>query len=157
MKKQNDAVFDEVCTILGQSSFTDRVQLSPSEKSYLIKLIVNQILNGDVAFSDEAKQKHDTFEKISKYVRGMVDNHLRKDKRLNGGSKYATKNSNKTEADEQLKQLKQLANQTNDPQAKQAVLEEIEERKRVLEKQKMLNSIKIDEDSIPDNLKHLVG
>lgn len=157
MKKQNDAVFDEVCAVLGQSSFADKVQLSSSEKSSVIKSIVSQILNGDVAFSDEAKQKHDTYEKISKYVRGMIDNHLRKDKRLNGGAKYATKNTgHKSEADEELRQLKQLASQTHDPQAKKAVLEEIEERKALFEKQKLLKSIKIDVDGIPDNLKHLV-
>lgn len=108
--KQVDAVFQATCNVLGAKSFESRVELTREQKATVVAIVTEGILNGQVAFSDQAKAKYDNQTKIMSYVNGMVDNHLNKDKRLNGGEKHQIKNpgSRAGSTDPQVKALRQL-------------------------------------------------
>jgi hypothetical protein len=108
--KQNDAVFMSVCSVLGANSFDGAVKLTKEQNARVVEMVTEGLMNGEVAFSDEAKAKHNTRELVRKYTVGMVNNHLRKDKRLNGGIVYEAKNpgSRAGAGDEVLKNLKRL-------------------------------------------------
>ena len=73
----------------------------------LRETIATGIGSGAIAFSgDTADMKG-----VRRYVNGMIDNHFRKAKELNGGSKYAAKNTSgaRGSRDPQLSALRKLA------------------------------------------------
>jgi hypothetical protein len=160
MKKQNDAVFEATVNVTGKNEFASGAlsEVTKDEKAQIIDLVTEGILQGEVAFSDEAKAKFDTDAKVRAYVVGMVSNHFRKDKRLNGGAKYETKapGSRAGSGDEQLKNLKALLSTLTSEEDKAAVSAEIEARKKTLQVAKAKTSVKeINWDLIPEHLRNL--
>lgn len=153
--KQNDAVFQAVCQVLGQTNFDQAVILTTDQRKQVIEIVSKGICEKKVDFSTEASEKYSTFDKVKTYTSGMVSNHLRKDKRLNGNTKYEAKNpgSRTGQGDEMLKNLKALRSQLTDPQHIQAVDEKIAERTNELSKTK---TVTIDIDKLPEELRHLV-
>jgi len=109
LMKQNDAVFQAVCSVLGQDSFDGVVELSKDQRESVVMMVAQGISDGNVDFSTEARAKHDTPAKIKGYTVGMVSNHLRKDKRLNGDVKYEIKKpGSRAKKDETITALKLL-------------------------------------------------
>lgn len=108
--KQNDAVFGAVCSVLGADGFDSAVVLSKDQNNQVVEMVTEGIINGEVDFSDGAREKYNTRPLVRKYVVGMVNNHLRKDKRLNGDTVYVAKNpgSRTGSGDPVLKSLKSL-------------------------------------------------
>ena len=157
MKKQNDAVFAAVCVILGQSSFSEAVSLDSNQRKEVVDIVAKGIFNKEVDFSAEAWTKHNTFEKIRSYTVGMVSNHLRKDKRLNGGEKYEIKNpgSRASQGDAMLKNLKALKASLKDPDQVKVVDEHIAAREAEIKAEKA-KTVTIDIDKIPEELRHLI-
>lgn len=90
---------------------------------------------------------------VLKYIPGLVNNHLRKDLRLNGGTKYETKRpgSRSGSGDESVKAMRTLLSVTSDPAAKQQIQAAIDERIASL---KPKTEIKVD--ALPEALRHLV-
>lgn len=84
---QKDAVVNAVKEVLGNNFLLGsnaKEHLSSEQLAEVKNIVANAIINGDVAFS-----KTDADEKsIRRYTAGLVDNHLRKAKELNGGQKY---------------------------------------------------------------------
>ncbi len=85
MKKQKDAVVEEVKNILG-SKFTPYQDnalslLSADELEFLKNRVTNLISVGAVAYSKDASLFHE----VQTYARSMVMNHLKKAKELTGG------------------------------------------------------------------------
>jgi hypothetical protein len=158
--KQNDAVFSAVQSVTGETSFSNAVSLSKDEFTQVVEHVTDGIASGEVDFSDEAKAKYDSRDKIRKYVVGMVKNHLRKDKRLNGGTKYEAKNpgSRTGSGDEQLKNLKALLSTLTDADDKAIVQGEIDARQAQLRAAKAKNTQKeINWDLIPEHLRSLAS
>jgi len=116
MFSQKESVFQAVISIVTVDSGTT-VDLNKEQRASVIQAVTASILSGDTEFSAEARAKYVGEAQIKGYVNGMVSNWLRKDTRLNGGSKYETKNpgSRAGQGDEVLKNLKNLKAQTNDP------------------------------------------
>lgn len=152
--KQNDAVFQAVCQVLGQTNFDQAVVLTTDQRKQVIEIVSKGICEKKVDFSTEASEKYNTFDKVKTYTSGMVSNHLRKDKRLNCNTKYEAKNpgSRTGQGDEMLKNLKALRSQLTDLQHIQAVDEKIAERTNELSKK----TVTIDIDKLPEELRHLV-
>src|SRR5690606_23085189 len=123
-------------------------------------IVTDGIWNGTVAMKAASKAKHDTKEKLLKdYVKGMVNNHLRKDTRLNGGEKYETKNpgSRAGSGDEQLRSMRALRATVTSEADKAKVDEAIKARLAELQAEKNKGKVKeINADLIPDDLKHLL-
>ena len=157
MKKQNDAVFAAVCAVLGAESFFEAVKLDSDQRKQVVEIVAKGIFNKEVDFSDEAWAKHNTFEKVRSYTVGMVSNHLRKDKRLNGGEKYEIKNpgSRASQGDAVLKNMKALRATLTDPEHIAAVDTAIAEREAELKATKS-KQVTIDVDKIPHELRHLI-
>jgi hypothetical protein len=158
--KQNDAVFSAVQNTTGETSFSNAVSLSKDEFAQVVEQVTDGIESGEVDFSDEAKAKYDSRDKIRKYVVGMVKNHIRKDKRLNGGTKYEAKNpgSRAGSGDEQLKNLKALLSTLTSEEDKEAVQAEIDARKAQLQASKAKTTQKeINWDLIPEHLRSLAS
>lgn len=81
------------------------------------------------------QEKLSSESKLSAYVSGLISNWIRKDTRLNGGSKYTAKNpgSRVGQSDEQMKTLRALAKQfVNDSEKLAVVNAQIEKRKMEL-------------------------
>lgn len=87
---------------------------------------------------------------LRKYVPGLVNNWVRKDLRMNGGTKYEAKNpgSRTGSGDEKLKNLKALLAVVTDPEAKIAVQAEIDKRIEELKPK-----VEINEALIPEHLR----
>ncbi len=153
--KQNDAVFNATVSVLAKREISFEAGMNAKEfvneddKDLIIGMVTAGILGNKVTFSDEARAKHTTEAQVKGYVRGMVDNHFRKDKRLNGNTKYATKSpgSRVGSQDEVVKNLRALKSQTTDEDA----LLEIQ-----AAKPKSIKKVTIDADKIPESLRHLI-
>ena len=158
MTKQNDAVFQAVCSVRYCDSFDDVVILTKEEKAFVITMVTNGIISGGVDFSAEAKAKYDTEAKIKGYVGGMVSNHLRKDKRLNGNVKYEAANpgSRAGQGDEQLKALKALRSTLTDASDLASIDEAITTRLAEVSVKKAAAAATINIDALPEEFRHLV-
>lgn len=155
--KQNDAVFQAVCTVLETDEFNGVVELSKEERDTVISMVTEGILSGKVDFSAEARSKYDTPQRVKMYTTGMVSNHLRKDKRLNGGSKYEIKNpgSRAGSTDDQLKALKALRSTISDSEQLSQIDEAIATRQAEIAASKQ-KAVAINVEAIPEHLRHLV-
>lgn len=120
------------------------------QKSRVHARILQGFLNGEVnkasGGSDEVSLK--------KYIPGLTNNWVRKDSRLNGGTKYVAKNpgSRTGSGDEQLKNLRILLTVVTDPDAKVAVQQEIDKRLEQLRPK----AVTVNIDAIPAHLRHLI-
>jgi len=122
-----------------------------------VAIVTEGILSGNVDFSTEASTKHDTEAKVRSYTSGMVNNHLRKDKRLNGGEKYEAANpgSRTGVSDPGLRALKTLRSTLTSEEDITSVDEAIAERIEQLQAAKA-KPAKIDINALPEEFRHLV-
>jgi hypothetical protein len=157
MQSQKQSVFVAVCSVLGEDNVNRLVSLTKEQRAEVIGIVTDDIMSGGTEFSAEAKAKYTTRDDVKGYVNGMVSNWLRKDTRLNGGSKYETKNpgSRAGSGDEVLKNLKALKSTLTDESHKAAVDEEIKKRTDELAAAKA-KTVTIDLDKIPEALRHLI-
>lgn len=90
---------------------------------------------------------------LLKYIPSLVNNHVRKDLRLNGGVKYEAKNpgSRSGSGDESVKAMRALLAITTDAAAKVAIQAEIDKRVSILKPK-----VEIKVDALPESLRHLV-
>lgn len=107
-KGQKQAVVDAVQQVLG-SNFVPgetvvKSVISADELSQVRDLLFNGIQNGTVSYNGDSSDD----KALSRYVNGMIQNHFRKAKELNGGSKYTPANPGSGRRDEQLTNLKKL-------------------------------------------------
>jgi hypothetical protein len=156
--KQNDAVFQAVCEVLGTSSFSEAVELTKEQRESVVGIVADGLFNGAVDFSTEAKVKYNTAAKIRSYTSGLVSNHLRKDKRLNGDTKYEAKNpgSRAGSGDAQLKALKALKSTVTDETTLSEIDEAIASRTNALQASKV-KTIEINSDALPEHLRYLIA
>lgn len=105
--KQVQAVVNAVSEVLGddftQGSTVVGDVITPEQKAEVREIVFNGILNGDVAFKGSLEDEA----LVRRYVSGMVDNHFRKSRLLNGGSVYKP-SATGTKRDPQLKELNKL-------------------------------------------------
>lgn len=116
MMNQKESVYSAVIAIA--TPVDNKVSLTKEQRHQVIATVTESIMSGETEFSAAAKAKHDSIEKVKKYVDGLVNNWLRKDTRLNGGDKYEIKNpgSRAGQGDETLKNLKIIRTQTSNPE-----------------------------------------
>jgi hypothetical protein len=105
--KQVQAVIDAVTNVLGDDftpSATDVLSvITKEQKSDVRQAVLDGILNGTVVYNGDTS---DTAA-VKRYVNGMVDNHLRKSRILNGGSTYKP-SATGSKRDPQLRELNKL-------------------------------------------------
>lgn len=145
---QGEAVFQAVSNTLG--NIDGQANPSKGQLEAIYERVFNMFQTGQVNHS-----KNPTPEQLKKYIPGLVNNWLRKDKRLNGGTTYQAKNpgSRSGSGDESVRAMRQLLAATTDPDAKLAIQAEIDKRIASLKPQ----SSPINPALLPENLRHLVG
>jgi hypothetical protein len=107
---QKQAVINAVESVLGSSfvigSTNVKSTINSDQLSEVRSLVLEGIMNGTVIYNKSTTNAVE----VKRYVNGMIDNHFRKAKELNGGSKYIAGSTGSTRGtrDEQLKVLNQL-------------------------------------------------
>lgn len=148
---QNEAVFMAVRAVFGKDVeiIPETGKWSEKQKEGVYGMMMGMFKDG--AWSKNSGGTDDAA--VLKYIPGLVNNHVRKDKRLNGGIEYEVKRpgSRTGSGDETIKAMRTLLSVTSDPSAKNAIQVEIDKR---LESLKPKVEIKVD--ALPESLRHLV-
>lgn len=163
---QKEAVVNEVKAILGGNfdpSIPAKGQLSDDQMDTLRSNIVAGILSGAISFTKEIVDHKE----ITRYVSGMVSNHFRKAKELNGGNAYAPQSTGRGSRDSQISELnKLLKTMTEGTEEYDQVVDAITSRKAELtavkveqlkEKRKQKELASINTDALPESLKSLAN
>jgi hypothetical protein len=142
---QRDAVYNAVVAVIGEVN--GKVDLSKTQKAEVHSRLFSEFKAGNVEHSNLPDD-----EKLTKYIPGLVNNWVRKDPRLNGGTKYTAKNPGirAGSGDESIKVMKQLLAMTPDASAKAEIQAAIDARVRELKPKKVLNI-----EALPVSLRHL--
>lgn len=156
--KQNDAVFQAICSVLDANGFDGAVSLTKEQRSTVVTMVTEGILASQVDFSPAAKAKYDTDAKVREYTTGMVSNHMRKDKRLNGGEKYEIKNpGSRAKKDPAIESMKLLQAQYEEgSDAWHEIASAIYDRETELNAAKVKTPV-INVEALPENLRHLLN
>ena len=105
---QKAAVVNEVKAILGSnfdSTIPARSQLTDNQFSTVKANVVNGIISGSISYSKDINDKKE----VTSYVFGMISNHFRKAKELNGGEVYIPQSTGvRGSRDSQLSELNKL-------------------------------------------------
>lgn len=157
MLSQKAAVYNAVQSI---HSFDDNqeVTLTKDERAQVVAIVCAAFDAHEVVLSDAARAKFDTPEKLRSYTSGMVNNWLRKDTRMNGGTKYVTKNpgSRAGSADALIKNLKLLKSTISDPDKLTQIEAAIEARQAEIKVEKA-KDVEIDFSAISPELLEKLG
>ncbi len=108
---QKEAVVTAVATILGKSfiqgSTNVKETITADQLTSLREVIFAGIISGEIAFNKDTSDE----KAVRRYVNGMIDNHFRKAKELNGGATYSVKTSGtgRGARDPQLSALRKLS------------------------------------------------
>lgn len=165
MLSQKEAVFNAITGFFADNGIDfepgQKVELTKEQRASITEIVTSGIEEGEVAFSDSARAKYNTADKIKSYVSSMVGNWLTKDTRLNGGDKYTPKEpgSRRGQGDAELKELKKLFKKvslTGNEEHIAAVQDAIDARMAVLTTAKT-KDVEIDASLIPDSLSHLIS
>ena len=161
MIKQSEAVVNAVQDTLGDNFVTHETVakdvLTNDQLTSIVDTITQGIMDGEIAYGKNLDEKD-----VKKYVSSMVNNHLRKSKKLNGGTTHKPTKEG-TKRDEQLKALNQLLKTSSYEEGSEehnAILKSIQERKQELAEKRastrvVSKHVSVDVSSLPDDLKHL--
>ena len=108
MMNQKTAVYNAISEV---KTFEDgtKVELTKDEKSTIRDILVAGFERDEI----ELKRKQDD---LPKYVNGLLNNWMRKDKRLNGNVQHVIKNKGSRSKDELIKNLRLLKDKTESPE-----------------------------------------
>lgn len=143
---QGEAVFQAVCEVAGE--FDGKVELNKAQLETVYSKVLAMFTSGQTSHS-----KNPSEAELIKYIPGLVNNWMRKDTRLNGGSKYEAKRpgSRSGSGDESVKAMRQLLSVTSDPEAKGQIQDALDERIASLKPKTEINAA-----ALPEALRHLV-
>jgi hypothetical protein len=159
---QRQAVYQTVCEVLGhERTETDDVLVLTSEQKQTIRAsLCDGFISGEIELADNARKKMEEDDKwLGRYVSGLLNNWMRKDKRFNGGVQYVAKNpgSRAGAGDAVLKELRKLAKIHKDDANKMVEINKyIEARKQEIAEDKN-KSIEVDMSKIPAGLRDIVS
>ena len=160
---QKQAVYEAVTTILTENkvSFEDGQNaaelLTKEMRAEVVALVSQGMMQGEVDIADDKRNE----DYIKGYTPSLVSNHLNKDTRLNGGSKYVTKNpgSRAGSGDAQLKALRGLKATLTASNASEKEIAEIdghiEDRLKAIAAAKpaKVKTVKVNFDDLPEELR----
>lgn len=152
MMKQSEAVFQAVTSVFTEveGAVPETSKWTSEQKSAVYAALLSSFKAGqwtkNSGGTDDAA--------VSKYIPGLVNNHVRKDTRLNGGTKYETKRpgSRTGSGDKTLQAMKQLLSVTVDADGRAEIQKAIDARI-----QELKPKAQIDIEALPEALRHLVA
>lgn len=144
---QGEAVFQAVNSVL-EGAIEGAVSLNESQREAVYEKVFMAFTSGQTVHSSNPSEAQ-----LKKYIPGLVNNWLRKDKRLNGGTTYQTKRpgSRSGSGDESIKAMRTLMSVTTDADAKAEIQAAIDARVAELKPKAVINT-----DLLPESLRHLV-
>lgn len=145
---QGEAVFQAVSQVLN-SQIDGKVTLTDAQTEAVYAKVLMAFTEGVTVH-----KANPTPEALKKYIPGLVNNWLRKDKRLNGNTKYQAKNpgSRAGTGDESIKAMRTLLSATTDVDARAQIEAAIQARLNELKPKPTVNVA-----ALPEALRHLVG
>lgn len=157
MLSQKEAVYNAVKSVLAESNQShedgQKCELSKDQRAQVISIVTTGFENGEV----EMKSSQ---ENVKSYTSGLVSNWLRKDKRLNGNTKYQPANpgSRTGQSDPTVKNLRLLLTTVPEgSEAHEAIQAKIASRVAEIKAEKAKSKAKdIDFDAIPADIKALL-
>ena len=159
---QKDAVVNEVRSLLGPKYDPSRPskELLTSNQIYTIRdNIIKDIVAGKVGYSGPTNNTAE----LNRYVYGMICNHLKKAKELNGGLTYKPNSSSKQSTlpvkdDDQMKELSKLLKVYREgSDLHTEVLRLIEAKKASLKTDKTQKTNGIDVQIVPEEFKNFAN
>ena len=148
---QRDGVYMAICAVLGADhGVVTNESLTRGQKEQIHSIVIDGLAKGKIELKGER-----TIEWITKYVPGLVNNWVRKDTRLNGGSKYETKNPGirQGSGDPQIKAMKALLSATTDPDQRATIQAAIDARQEEIKPK----AKEIDINALPEHLRALAA
>jgi hypothetical protein len=141
---QRTAVF----TVVSSVCKVNGTKVEPTKEQ--LKVIHDQVFKAFKSGDVDYKGGIPNDEKLIKYIPGLVNNWLRKDLRLNGGTEYVTKNpgSRSGSKDEQLQAMRALLAASTSSDARTQIQAAIDARMAELKPQ-----VKIDITKLPEHLR----
>lgn len=135
---QKQAVIDAVMDVMGSTFVSGQTNVKSLITQDQLTLVRQKVYDGIVAGKVAYNKDLSDTKTISRYVAGMVDNHLRKAKELNGGNQYKpSPTGTKSSKDDKLQSLTSLLkNMDVDSPEYESVLSAIEARKEQIAKEK---------------------
>ena len=155
---QKEAVYSATMSVLSENSINLEGNIADVMTKELRKDICAIVLEGFSKGEIELRDTNSNREKVTdpklltSYVSGLVNNWHRKDSRLNGGTKYVTKNPGSRVSDPQLKALKALAKQFAGTDKAPKIQAEIDKRSAEIAASKV-KTVEVDMSQIPEELK----
>ena len=130
--------------------------LTADDKVKVRALIFTAFQAGEVEFKESFIDKVADDAKLKSYVSGLLNNWVRKNKEFNCGVVYKAKNpgSRAGSQDPEIKEMRKLLKVTADESAKATIQAAIDA--KLAEIKATTNDIKIDVNSIPEALRHLL-
>jgi hypothetical protein len=134
---QGEAVFQVVRATFTQDVVPETRTWSDEQKRTIYMSLLTMFRNGEVNKSSGGNDDAS----LLKYIPGLVNNWVRKDPRMNGGTKYQPKNPGvrKSSGDAALKAMGQLLEITTDPDARAEIQAAIDARILELNPPKKIN------------------
>ena len=136
--------------------------LSKDIRSLVIGIVTEGLMNGTVSLKDTDgnSEKRTDEAKMKEYTNGLVSNWFRKDGRLNGGTKYETKNpgSRAGSGDESIREMRKLLKaltESGDVDNAAVVQAEIDSRLAEIRKSRAKDT-NINVDLLPETLKNML-
>lgn len=157
MKKQKDAVYQAVTSVLAESGKSHEdgqvATLNESERKQVISILANGFENGEIELKSQQ-------ESLTTYSGGLLSNWLRKDKRLNGDVTYQAKNpgSRTGQSDPMVKNLRILINTLPEgSEARSAAEDKLEARVAEIKAERAKKKgQEVDMSVIPEDIKALL-
>ena len=146
---QKEAVFNTVTSFYGDK-FENGMSHTKEAKSSIVDSLVEQ--------ADEVFEVKSAQENMRTYIIGLLNNHLRKDTRLNGGDKYVAKNpgSRAGQGDSEIKASRQLL-KTLPEGSPEAEKVKAFINTKIAANKAAKQVVEIDTEALPEELRSLVG
>lgn len=151
---QGEAVFQAVSSVFGDVLKNDgrvpeTTDWSDGQASLVFELVLASYKRGEWTKASGGTDEVS----LRKYIPGLVNNWVRKDPRMNGGTKYEPKRpgSRAGTGDEGIKAMRTLLAMTHDETVKAKIQVEIDKRLAELKPKQELNVA-----ALPESLRHLI-
>lgn len=134
---QKEAVFQAVCNVTGHTG-EGKCEISKEQRAQVNAILFEGFRAGNIELDREYSDAE-----LKSYVSGLQSNWLRKDKRLNGGTKYEAKNpgSRQGSSDPGLKAMRALMSTLTDESERAEVQSHIDARISEIAKTKQVKIV----------------
>lgn len=152
---QKEAVFNAVTNVVGGFDSTQAVTLSKEQRAQVNHILFEGFKAGTIEL-----EKTFTDSELKTYVSGLQSNWLRKDSRLNGGTKYQAKNpgSRAGSADPQVRAMRALLKTKSDPVEQAEIQGFISKRLAEIKPAKAAAAAPaVNAEDLPEELRHLLS